>query len=166
MSWLLEGLREQRRKSSHLPPALTDEYVLSPTYTDPDGRTIDSTDGLTVHSGSKTLYPNGIQTRSSNTFRFGSSYASNNEVWQLRYDGTAYASGKQDFLPSGSIKKKRVLQVCFKYTRDGKDLIGWQCSNAALGPLFTPGKVVKKSVMDSLGIFDSKTVFRYSYKTV
>ncbi|MCI1832510.1 MAG: hypothetical protein LKI88_00010 [Bifidobacterium sp.] len=149
-------------------PPLTDKYVLSPTYTDPNGKKIDASEGLTVYSGSVELgsSKNAIQSFAATVFRFGSSYVSNNERLQYWYDGVAYASGKQDFRTPNSISLKRVVQACFKYTRNGADLIGWQCSNASLGPSFSPGSVVKKTVTDTLNPVAPRTIFRYSYKAV
>ncbi|MDF7640382.1 hypothetical protein PT279_02055 [Bifidobacterium sp. ESL0784] len=145
-------------------PPLTDQYVLSPTYVSPDGVRVTAGDGVEVHSGKVELDPHGM-TRSLTNFRFGSSYASSNEQMQLWYTGKAYASGKKDYRSPNYVTPRRVIQVCFKYTRGGNDVLGWQCSNASLGPGFYPGQTVSRTVNDSLNPWAQKTVFQYSYKT-
>ncbi|MFT8574020.1 hypothetical protein [Bifidobacterium fermentum] len=163
------GVQTASAEEANITPVPTDEYVLSPTYTDPSGKTIDSSDGLTVYSGSIELTPSNsqVQLRAISRYSFGSSYVSSNERLQYWYDGVAYASGKKDYRnPSKPLALQRVVQTCFKYVRDGKDLIGWQCSNASLGPSFSPGKVVKKTIRDTLNPVAPKTTFRYSFKAV
>lgn len=150
-------------------PVFTDDYVLSNTYISPEGIRLDGSDGVTVHSGEIELSSlesasmGGMYENVSHTYRFGSSFASTVEQRQLFYTGTAYASGKKDFYQD--LKMKRVYEVCFKYTRDGKDVVRWQCSQSSLGPSYTPGKKVSWTVRDTMNPIASKTIFRYSYKT-
>lgn len=147
----------------------SDAYVLSDVYIDPQGRVLTEANGLVTYSGEievghiETSAPTRKALGAVHRYNFGSSYASTQEIAQLVYKGTAYASGKADF-NNYSLHKKRVLQVCFKYTRNGKNLINWQCSNASLGPLYSPGKVVTRTVRDTLNPRAPKTIFRYSYK--
>lgn len=153
-------------------PKLTDDYVLSTNYVY-DGHLYTAKDGVRNYSGTVLLprvgskNDNGlVKPASSATYTympFGSSYASSTERLQWFYDGVAYASGKKDF--SNGIGTVRVIQVCFKYTRGGVDVIGWQCSNAKPGPAFAPGPVVKKTATDTLNPVAPQTEFRYSYKT-
>lgn len=144
----------------------TNSYVLSDTYIY-DGRVYGPEDGVEVHSGSVVLgksNSSGSDMAALSTFNLGGgSYARSEERIQLYYDGSAYASGKRF---SSIPRPKRVVEVCFKYTRDGKNLIGWQCSKASPGPGYYPGNVVRKTVRDSLNPTAPKTIFRYSYKTV
>ena len=145
----------------------SDSYVLSNTFIDANGRHFDAQDGIRVESGSIELgtgqqraYSKGTAT----TIKRGSSYVKSKERLQLWYDGEAYASGKKDY--NGEVVVKRVVEACFKYTRGGKDVIGWQCSRASLGPIFSPGKVVKKTVRDTLNPVAPKTTLRYSFKVI
>lgn len=144
----------------------SNSYVLSDTYIY-DGRAYGPEDGVEVHTGSVVLEranSSGTDMAPLATFNLGGgSYAKSRERIQLYYDGSAYASGKRF---SSIPQPKRVVEVCFKYTRGGKNVIGWQCSKASPGPGYYPGKVVKKTVRDSLNPTAPKTVFRYSYKTV
>lgn len=143
----------------------TDDYVLSDIYIDPNGNILDKSDGLIVTSGSFIMSPGGKWDRASTKIQWGSSYVSSVEKIQLFYTGEAYASGKKDYQdPNTPWTTKRVVEACFKYTREGKDLIGWQCSKAALGPVYGPGAKVSKTVSDNLTISGPKTEFRYSFK--
>lgn len=149
---------------------LSDSYVLSPIVKT-GGKTYTSADGVKVISGEIPLDRSGASSRVADaeaggtTLMFGSSYAKNVERLQYWYDGSAYASGKRDYNPNG-LGAKRVMQVCFKYTRDGVDVIGWQCSTARPGPAFSPGPVVKKTIRDTLNPVAPKTIFRYSTKVL
>lgn len=143
----------------------TDDYVLSPVFIDPNGNKLDADDGIHVYSGEVELGGNGgKQTRGTTTYHFGSSYASTTEYVQYWYTGKAYASGKADFSVPGKPSYQRVTEVCFKYTREGKDVIGWRCSRVTLGPTWSPGDVVSETVRDTLNPVAPKTIFRYSYK--
>lgn len=153
---------------------ITDNYVYSNTYIDPNGKIYNADDGLIEESGSIVLNSlsedDDVSGRTNYSspiyYRFGSSFASTQEKLQFTYEGTAYASGNLDYKPSGSSLNKRVIEVCFKYTRGSADVIGWQCSKASLGTVIRPGTTVRKTVTDSLGWNDPKTVFRYSYKAI
>ena len=145
-----------------------DSYVLSNTFIDANGRHFDAQDGIKVESGSIELdaaaRQNTYSKSTSTTIQRGSSYVKSKERLQYWYDGEAYASGKKDY--RDGIILKRVVEACFKYTRDGKDVIGWQCSKGSLGPVFGPGKVVKKTVRDTLNPIAPKTTLRYSFKVI
>lgn len=152
---------------------ISDQYVLADTYTN-GGKTYTAKDGLRQYSGELVLPRASDKSGSfavalaSANQSFGSSYAKSSERLQLWYDGSAFASGKKDFYTTKDFRTGyyRVMEVCFKYMRDGKDLISWQCSKATPGPLFGPGAVVKKTVRDTLNPVASKTVFKYSYKII
>lgn len=153
-------------------PTLTDAYVTGSTFVDPHGAVLTKSDGLKTVSGTVTLDSAGQQkspgifgsTKTVADIRLGSSYVKSVEKYQYFYDGQSYASGKKDYRDvTGS---RRVVEVCFKYMRDNKNLIDWQCSRASAGPLWSPGAVVKKGVRDTLNPWARKTTFHYSYKVV
>lgn len=142
-------------------PPMTDDYVTAPVYVSPDGRKFDAADGLEVHTGEVAL-PTSNLLRKTTRYDLGTSYVSSEELGPFNFRGTAYASGRKDHMIA-PYTYDRVIQACFKYTRGGKDVIGWQCSNTTAGK---SGPVVRKTIWDSAGWNDPKTVFRYSYKTI
>jgi hypothetical protein len=86
---------------------------------------------------------------------WGTSYATSTETLQLKYTGRAKAAAN---VYSG----KRIIQVCFWYTRDSKVVAGKICSNASSDGGWRAGVEVSKSVWDSLVPNAPKTIFNIS----
>lgn len=88
---------------------------------------------------------------------WGSSYATSTETMQLYYTDRAKAAGN---VYSG----KRIIQVCFQYTRGGAAVSGNYCSNAVArsGYDWIPGPEVSHGVWDSLNPNAPKTIFNIS----
>lgn len=140
-------------------PAFADSP--QPPVSDVDGRTFSSADGLVreesevsaarAHSGNAA--PAAV-TRYSR----GTSWAATNHYLLVGYTGESLAAGNV------YTSTQRVIAASFKYTRDGKDVIGWQTSRAKQsGCSWTAGDKARKSITDSLGWNDAVTKFRYSF---
>ena len=89
---------------------------------------------------------------------WGTSYATSTETAQLYYTGKAKAAGN---IYGG----KRIIQVCFWYTRGTTWVSSKYCSNAVpngLGTSWLPGPEVSHGVWDSLNPVAPKTVFNIS----
>ncbi len=83
----------------------------------------------------------------------GTSYAISAEIAFLWYRGTAKAAAN---IYSG----KRIVQVCFWWTRAGHSVSGTTCANAAIsGGTWQPGPEAAAVTTDSLGWSDSQTIF-------
>lgn len=128
-----------------------------------NGRSYGPEEGLVVEEGEVTLTSKAastagkgdVSTYGTSTFKWGSSYTSSTESLQLKYTGKAYAA-------ANVYSSKRIIQVCFRYTRGNKNVTGWICSNASTsGSRWVPGKVASKSIWDSLNPSAPKTVFHY-----
>lgn len=85
---------------------------------------------------------------------WGTSYATSTETVQLYYTGKAKAAGNV-------YEGKRIIRVCFWYSRDGKNLTGDICSAArdVGSSRWVPGSEVSKGVWDSLNPVAPKTIF-------
>lgn len=84
---------------------------------------------------------------------WGASYATSTETAQLKYTGRAKAAGNV----YGS---KRIVGVCFHYSRGGKAVNSEKCSSATyVSGSWRAGSEVSDSVWDSLNPIASKTVF-------
>lgn len=86
---------------------------------------------------------------------WGSSYAISTETVQLYYSGKAKAAGNV-------YQGKRIIRVCFWYTRGGKAVSSEKCSAArdVGGNRWAPGAEVTDGVWDSLNPVAPKTVFQ------
>lgn len=139
-----------------------------------DGITYGKEAHLVLHSVTITL-DSSSQTRSSlatvhpagwtdpfhnECFRWGSSYACNNEAAYFFYTGTAYAAGNV-------YNQQRVLEVKVKYTRDGRDLTSWGVSQAKYASgKWNPGSVATVKANDTPNSNARKTQFHYDYFTI
>lgn len=84
---------------------------------------------------------------------WGSSYAISTETAQLRYNGKAKAGGN---VYSG----KRIIKVCFWYSRGGDPVSSTYCSTASsAGSGWQPGSEVTHGVWDSLNPWAPVTIF-------
>lgn len=83
---------------------------------------------------------------------WGSSYAISTEVAQIRYDGKAKAA-------ANVFEGKRIIQVCFWYSRGGSNVSSMKCSNATSSNRWYAGPEVTHSVYDSLNPWAPKTIF-------
>jgi len=87
--------------------------------------------------------------------RWGSSYATSTHRAELIYTGKAKAA-------ANIFKGKRIIRVCFWYSRGGKRLTSKICSKASsTSGRWQAGKEVQKTIRDSLGWNDPKTKFHY-----
>lgn len=86
---------------------------------------------------------------------WGTSYAISTEVAQLRYNGKGKAA-------ANVFGGKRIIQVCFWYTRNGVTKGSKKCSDATSSGTWRPGPEVKESVWDTLNPVAPKTVFNIS----
>jgi len=118
-----------------------------------DGRAFGPEDGLVVTKS----YPRPVTNamRAATTYAFGSSYARTSERIQLYYNGESLAA-------ANVFNSRRIVQVCFQYTRDGSN-VGGACSNASFGTCPpSRGSVATKRVIDSLVPNAPQTRFSYS----
>lgn len=87
---------------------------------------------------------------------WGSSYAISTETAQLRYTGKAKAAAN---IYSG----KRIIEVCFWYSRGTQNVSSPRCSNAKVsGSTWYAGPEVSGSVWDSLDPNAPRTIFNIS----
>lgn len=84
---------------------------------------------------------------------WGSSYAYSTEIWQFFYKGQGRAAGN---VYGG----KRIVKVCFWWTRGGKKVSGTKCSSAkSTGHGWGTGPEAVGTFNDTLGSHDPKTKF-------
>lgn len=84
---------------------------------------------------------------------WGASYANSDEIAWLFYRGTAKAAAN---VYSG----KRIIQVCFWWTRGGNSVSGTTCANAGVsGGSWVAGPEAVGWTTDSLGWNDKPTIF-------
>ncbi len=86
---------------------------------------------------------------------WGSSYATSTETLQLKYTGRAKAA-------ANVYNGKRIIQVCFWYTRGTQVVASKICSNASSDSGWRAGVEKSKSVWDSLVPNAPKTIFNIS----
>jgi len=133
-----------------------------------DGREFGPEDGLTVDVQQFEITPGGDPvgvylptTPAAGTITpmatWGASYATSTETVQLYYTGKAKAAGNV-------YDSKRIVQVCFWYTRGGNAISSTYCSNASsTGTVWLAGAEVSHGVWDSLLPGESHTtVFNIS----
>lgn len=129
------------------------------------GRTFGPEDGVVVETQQVELRPGGepvvVEWPSGSGLitpqaTWGSSYATSTETAQLYYTGRAKAAAN---VYSG----KRIVSVCFWYSRGGTRLIPNQCSNARTsGSRWVAGPEVSKGVWDTLDPDAPRTIFNIS----
>lgn len=140
--------------------------VMAEPHVTVGGRTYGPAEGLEVQSGEIELTGTGngavaasqleAATLAGKTYTWGSSYASTTERVQLRYTGRAFAA-------ANVYGGKRIIQVCFKYRRDGRDVSPRKCSQASSATgKWVSGRVASYSIWDTLDPFAAKTTFSYS----
>lgn len=138
----------------------------SEDFTAVNGRTFGPDDGVVVDHVQFELStgsgPAGVVYGSSHPDGFGpmatwgSSYAISTEKFQLYYEGKARAA-------ANVFQGKRIIKVCFWYSRGGQVLTSTTCSNAVAGPTYwASGPEVTDGVWDTLDWNAPKTIFNIS----
>lgn len=111
-------------------PALADpapDTGPPPGISDVDGRVFGAADGYASEQGevdATGTAVGGVSTMAVQRYTKGTSWAATNHYLLVGYTGESQAYGNV------YSSTQRVISASFKYTRDGKDVIGWQTSRA------------------------------------